>query len=402
MPSPSDVITPPATPTRTRFETRKARLLQAHAQLMAQPNRPEALSNGIYERYQHPILTAAHVPPQWKYDFNFETNPHCMERMGINAVLNAGAIFWQGKHYVVCRIEGMDRKSFFGIATSENGIDGWAFQDEPLQVPPLPEGPATNLYDMRLTAHEDGYLYGVFCAERHDANHPEDVSAAEAQCSIIRTQDMEHWERLPDLQTPSPQQRNCVLHPEFVDGQYAFYTRPMSGFLDASTKGGIGWGLCADITEPVITEETVIEERRYHTINELKNGQGPAPIKSAEGWIHLAHGVRNTAAGLRYVLYCFVTELDDPTRLKWRPGGYFIAPEGAERTGDVSNVTFCNGWIAREDGSVYIYYASSDTRMHVATTSVDRLLDYCKNTPPDALTTHGTVAQRIELIRRNG
>lgn len=319
--------------------------------------------------------------------------------MGINAVFNPGAIKWNGKYLLVARVEGADRKSFFAVAESETGVDGFRFWDEPLQLPETSE-PDVNVYDMRLTEHEDGWVYGVFCTERKDPNNA-DPSAAIAQAGIVRTRDLIAWERLPDLQTPSEQQRNVVLHPEFVDGRYAFYTRPQDSFIDTGSGGGIGWGLCNDIEKPVVTEERIIDRRLYHTVKEVKNGQGPPPIKTAEGWLHLAHGVRNTAAGLRYVLYLFVTALDEPDRVICEPAGYLIAPEGEERVGDVSNVVFGNGWIADDDGTVFVYYASSDTRCHVATTTIDTLLDYARHTPVDSLTTGGSVQQRLDLIRRN-
>jgi len=358
------------------------------------------IGNGIFERYQYPILTALHVPLHWKYDLNPETNPYFLIRMGVNAIFNAGAIKLNGKILLVVRMEGYDRKSFFAVAESKSGTDSFQFWDYPIDLPETDE-PDVNVYDMRLTRHEDGWIYGVFCTERKDTASPEDLSAAIAQCGIARTKDLKIWERLPDLKTPSPQQRNCVLHPEFVDGKYAFYTRPQDDFISTGSGGGIGWGLCDDITNAGIQRETIIGDRRYHTINELKNGQGPAPIKTDKGWLHLAHGVRNTAAGLRYVLYAFLTALDDPTRIIHRPGGYLMAPEGQERIGDVSNVLFSNGWVLREDGTLFIYYGSSDTRMHVATSSLDRILDYVIHTPEDPLYTGDSVRQRIGLIKKN-
>lgn len=382
------------------FHQRLFQLNSEYEHLITRKNRPLMIGNGIFERYQYPILTALHVPPHWKYDLNPETNPYFMVRMGINAVFNAGAIEMDGKILLVARVEGYDRKSFFGIAESRSGIDQFRFRELPVFLPEA-EDPAVNVYDMRLTRHEDGWIYGVFCTERKDPERPEDLSAAIAQCGIVRTRDMEKWERLPDLQSPSPQQRNCVLHPEFIDGQYAFYTRPQDDFIDTGSGGGIGWGLCEDITHPVIKKETIIEERRYHTVNELKSGLGPAPLKTEKGWLHLAHGVRNTAAGLRYVLYAFLTDLDDPTRLIARPAGYLLAPQGQERVGDVSNVVFSNGWVARDDGTLYIYYGSSDTRMHVATSTVDRLLNYVLHTPEDPLYTGKSLEQRMEMIQAN-
>ncbi|GAB4253035.1 MAG: 4-O-beta-D-mannosyl-D-glucose phosphorylase [Candidatus Methylacidiphilales bacterium] len=358
-------------------------------------------TNGVYERYLHPVLTAGHVPLEWRYDLNPATNPFLLERMGINAVMNAGAIKWQGKYLVVARVEGWDRKSFFALAESPNGLDHFTFWDEPILLDETND-PDTNVYDMRLTAHEDGWIYGLFCTERKDpAAPPGDLSSAVAQCGIVRTKDLKQWERLPDLKTRSAQQRNVVLHPEFVNGKYALYTRPQDGFIDAGKGGGIGWALCDTMERAETGEEIIIDARAYHTIKETKNGQGPAPIKTDKGWLHLAHGVRGCAAGLRYVLYLFVTDLNDPTRVIAAPGGYFLAPEGVERVGDVSNVTFSNGWIADDDGRVFIYYASSDTRLHVATSSIERLLDYAFNTPPDGLRSRVCVEQRLALIRKN-
>jgi len=365
------------------------------------PNAPTDAYNGIFRRYEHPILTADHVPIEWRYDLNPETNPHLMERLRVNAAFNAGAIKWDGRYLLMARVEGADRKSFFAVAESPNGVDRFRFWDRPVVLPET-DRPDTNVYDMRLTRHEDGWIYGVFCTERPppDAG-PNETTAAEAQCGIARTRDLKEWERLPDLKTPSPQQRNAVLYPEFVDGNYAFYTRPQDGFVSAGSGGGIGWGLVDDIAEPVIEEETIVDPRVYHTIKEKKNGLGPPPIETEEGWLHLAHGVRDTAAGLRYVLYLFVTDPDNPQEVIHRPGGYLLAPKEEERVGDVSNVLFNNGWITDDDGTVYIYYASSDTRMHVATSTVDRLLDYAKNTPPDAGRSAASVQQRIDLIERN-
>ena len=330
-----------------------------------------------------------------------KTNPFLMERMGINAALNAGAIEFGGKIVVCVRVEGWDRKSFFAMAESKTGIDGFRFWDEPCVIPET-DNPDTNIYDMRLVKHEDGWIYGLFCTERRDPKAKDgDQSSAVAQCGLVRTKDLKKWERLPDIRTPSAQQRNVVLHPEFVGGKYALYTRPQDGFIDTGSGGGIGWALCSSMENSRTGRESIIDRRVYHTINELKNGQGPAPIKTPEGWLHLAHGVRNTAAGLRYVLYLFLTGLKDPTKVLAKPGGYFIAPEGGERVGDVSNVVFSNGWVAKKDGSVLVYYASSDTRLHVATSSITRLLDYVKNTPPDGLRSAECVRQRIALIRRN-
>ncbi|CAM3234315.1 glycoside hydrolase family 130 protein [Rhodothermus bifroesti] len=385
----------------THFELRLRRLQAAYEALITRPNEPLPEDNGIVTRYRYPVLTAAHTPLFWRYDFNPETNPYLMERMGINAVFNPGAIKLGSRYLLVARVEGVDRKSFFAVAESPNGIDNFRFWDEPIALPET-ENPDVNVYDMRLTAHEDGWIYGVFCTERKDPSAPPtNTTAAVAQCGIARTKDLKTWERLPDLKTPSPQQRNCVLHPEFVQGKYAFYTRPQDDFIEAGSGGGIGWGLCEDITHPVIHEERIIDPRRYHTIKEAKNGLGPPPIKTPYGWLHLAHGVRHTAAGLRYVLYLFMTALDEPWRVIYAPGGYFMAPEGEERVGDVSNVLFCNGWILDDDGRVLIYYASSDTRCHVATSTLDRLLDYVMHTPPDGERSAACLQQRLNLIRRN-
>ena len=356
--------------------------------------------NGIYERWQHPVLTRAHVPPFWMYDPNPQTNPHMMQRLGVNAVFNSGAMLLDGKFTLVARVEGADRKSFFAVAQSDSGVDGFRFWDEPVILPDTcPE--ETNVYDMRLTQHEDGWIYGVFCSESKDTASA-DLSAAVAAAGIVRTRDLKTWERLPNLTTlRSPQQRNVCLHPEFVDGKYAFYTRPMDDFIETGSGGGIGFGLCGDITHAVIDEEKMTSIRKYHTITESKNGAGAVPIKTGRGWIHIAHGVRNTAAGLRYVIYAFATALDDPSRVIAEPGGFLIAPLGGERVGDVSNVVFTNGAIAAPDGKVYIYYASSDTRLHVATTDIDRLADYVFNTPPDARCSADCVRQRVDFIRKN-
>lgn len=356
--------------------------------------------NGIYDRYIYPVLTREHVPLTWQYDLNRESNPYFMERLGINAVMNSGAIYLNGEYYLVARIEGNDRKSFFGVARSNNGVDGFRFLDYPILFKDTyPE--ETNVYDMRLTQHEDGYIYGVFCSESKDRT-VNDLSAAVAAAGVVRTKDLRNWERLPNLTTlRSPQQRNVVLHPEFVDGKYAFYTRPMDDFIDTGSGGGIGFGLCDDITHAVIDEEKMTSLRKYHTITEAKNGAGAVPIKTERGWIHIAHGVRNTAAGLRYVIYAFATDLDDPSKVIAEPSGMLIGPREGERVGDVSNVVFTNGAIARENGDVYIYYASSDTRMHVATTTVERLIDYVFHTPSDPLRSVECVAQRCDLIRKN-
>lgn len=356
--------------------------------------------NGIYDRYVNPVLTREHIPLTWQYDLNPETNPYFMKRLGINAVMNSGAIELNGKYYLVARIEGDDRKSFFGVAESDNGIDGFRFWDYPILLPDTCKE-ETNVYDMRLTKHEDGYIYGVFCSESKDTT-VNDLSAAVAAAGIVRTKDLKTWERLPNLVTlNSPQQRNVVLHPEFVNGKYAFYTRPMDDFIETGSGGGIGFGLCDDITHAVIDEEKMTSLRKYHTITEAKNGAGAVPIKTEKGWIHIAHGVRNTAAGLRYVIYAFATDLNDPSRVIAEPSGLLIGPRGGERVGDVSNVVFTNGAIANEKGEVFIYYASSDTRMHVATTTVDKLIDYVFNTPKDPGRSVECVAQRCELIKKN-
>ena len=375
-------------------------LRQAHEALLARPNLPQTGGNGIYTKYQYPILTAEHTPLEWRYDFSEQDNPYLMQRIMMNAVLNAGAIKYQGKYTVVARVEGADRKSFFAVAQSDNGIDGWRFWDEPVTMPDGDNAPATNVYDMRLTRHEDGYIYGIFCVERHDETQPYNTSAATAAAGIARTRDLIHWERLKDLSSLC-QQRNVVLHPEFVDGKYALYTRPQDGFIDTGKGGGIGWTLVDDITHAEVRNERIIFSRNYHTIYEVKNGEGPAPIKTPQGWLHLAHGVRNTASGLRYVLYMYMTALDDPTRIIAKPGGWFLVPEGSEYVGDVMNVAFANGWIADEDGRVFIYYASADTRMHVATSTIDRLIDYCLHTPQDGLTTSASVETIKRLVHKN-
>lgn len=385
---------------KKEFNKKLNKLFERHEKLITKENKPIKEYNGIYQRYKRPILTAQHTPIYWRYDLSPISNPKLMERLGINAVLNSGAMEWKGKIILVVRVEGWDRKSFFAIAESENGIDNFKFWDYPVTMPET-EDPDTNVYDMRLTKHEDGWIYGVFCSERKDPDAaPGDLSSATAAAGIARTRDLVNWERLPDLKTKS-QQRNVVLHPEFVDGKYALYTRPQDGFIDAGSGGGIGWGLIDDITKAEIKEEVIIDPRIYHTIKEVKNGQGPHPIKTKYGWLHLAHGVRGCAAGLRYVLYMFMTDLKEPWKVTYAPGGYFMAPEGEERIGDVSNVLFTNGWVARPNGDVFIYYGSSDTRMHVATSTIDRLANYVMNTPPDALRSYASVQQRNELIKRN-
>ena len=370
-----------------------------HEALLQRKNQVVEGGNGIYEKYVYPILTAEHTPLEWKYDFNEQDNPFLMQRIMMNAVLNAGAIKLDGRYLLVCRVEGADRKSFFAVAESPNGIDQWRFWEEPITMPDT-EDPATNIYDMRVTQHEDGWIYGVFCAERHDPSQPGNLSAATATAGIARTKDLKTWERLPDLKTKS-QQRNVVLHPEFVDGKYALYTRPQDGFIDTGSGGGIGWALVDDMTHAEVKEEKIIYERKYHTITEVKNGEGPHPLKTEKGWLHLAHGVRGTADGLRYVLYMYMTALEDPTKVIAKPGGFFLVPEGNEYIGDVMNVAFANGWIKDEDGKVFIYYASADTRMHVATSTVDRLVDYCMNTPEDGLTTSASVETIKKLVAKN-
>lgn len=383
-----------------RYDNRLHILTKEYDELISRENEKILPGNGVFERYKYPILTADHPPLEWRYDFNPETNPYLMERFGINAVFNAGAIKFNGKYLIMARVEGHDRKSFFAIAESPNGIDNFRFWEYPVQLPDLyPE--ETNVYDMRLTKHEDGWIYGIFCSESKDPDAPAgDLTSAIAAAGIIRSRDLKNWERLPNLVSQS-QQRNVVLHPEFVDGKYALYTRPQDGFIDAGSGGGVSWALIDDITHAVVKKEIVIEQRHYHTIKEVKNGEGPHPIKTPEGWLHLAHGVRACAAGLRYVLYLYMTSLDDPSKVIAQPGGYFMAPVGEERTGDVSNVLFSNGWIADEDGTVYIYYASSDTRMHVATSTIERLIDYCRHTPEDRLRSTTSVKNIYDIIEAN-
>ncbi|HEX2848780.1 MAG TPA: glycosidase [Chitinophagaceae bacterium] len=386
---------------RTEFFNRLSELEKRHEELLSLPNEEITPGNGIFKRYKYPVLTAKHTPLFWRYDLNPQNNPHLMERFAINAVLNAGAIKWNDKYIVMARVEAADRKSFFAIAESPNGIDNFRFWDYPVNIPET-DIPDTNIYDIRLVQHQDGWIYGLFCTERRDSSAPEsDQSAAIAQCGIARTKDLVNWERLKDLKTPSPQQRNVVLHPEWVNGQYAFYTRPQDSFIEAGKGGGIGFGLSESMEEARVDHEIVIDKKIYHTVYELKNGAGPAPIKTKQGWLHLAHGVRNTAAGLRYVLYMFMTDLNDLTKVIYKPAGYFLAPEGEERIGDVSNVVFSNGWITDEDGTVFIYYASSDTRVHVAVSTIDKLLDYVMNTAPDGFTSAETVRTLTELIDKN-
>ena len=383
------------------FEKRRQALQQAYDALIERPNKQVTPGNGIYSRYEHPVLTAMHTPLTWRYDLREEHNPHLMERFGINGVFNAGAIMLNGKYLLIARVEGMDRKSFFAVAESDNGIDGFRFHERPVTMPETGE-PDTNIYDMRVVQHEDGWIYGIFCTERRDpAAAPDDQSAAIARCGLARTRNLVDWERLPDLKTPSPQQRNVVLHPAFVNGKYAFYTRPQDGFINTGSGGGIGFGLAGSMEAAEIKEETVIDGKVYHTISEAKNGLGPAPIKTEKGWLHLAHGVRNTAAGLRYVLYLFMTDLRDITRVIHKPAGYFMAPQGEERIGDVSNVLFSNGWIAAGDGTVFIYYAASDTRLHVATSTIEKLLDYVMNTGEDGLRSAASVARLNRIIDNN-
>lgn len=377
-------------------------LLEKQEQLLTRPNEiNSSFYNGVYDRYQYPVITRHHVPLHWRFDLDETTNPHFMERLGINATLNPGAIYFNGKYIMVIRTEGLDRKSIFALAESDNGIDGFRFTGKPLVWDDI-DVDETNQYDMRLVQHEDGWIYGIYCSERKDPEAPAfDTSSAVAQAGLVRTRDLTSWERLPNITTNSPQQRNVVLHPEFVDGKYAFYTRPQDGFISTGSGGGIAFGLCEDILNPVIHEETVIDERQYHTVYEVKNGQGPAPLKTDRGWIHIAHGVRNTAAGLRYVLYTFATDLNDPARMIAKPGGHFIAPYDDERVGDVSNVIFCNGAVVNEQEEVFIYYASSDTRCHVATTTLEKLVDYTFNTPADPYRSLDCASQRGQLIEQN-
>ena len=380
--------------------SRLEKLIAEHNLLLSRKNVKNPNTNGIYERFEFPVVTADHVPLEWRYDLDPATNPFLLERIGVNAAFNTGAIKFNGKYVLVVRVEGLDRKSFFAVAESDNGIDNFRFWEKPILMPET-EDPDTNVYDMRLTQHEDGWIYGVFCSERKDPNAaPGDLSSAVAAAAIVRTKDLLNWERLPDLVSKS-QQRNVVLHPEFVNGKYALYTRPQDGFIDAGSGGGIGWALIDDITNAKVESEVIINHRYYHTIKELKNGEGPHPIKTPQGWLHLAHGVRGCAAGLRYVLYLYMTSLEDPSKLIAEPAGYFMAPEGEERIGDVSNVLFSSGWIPDEDGTVFIYYASSDTRTHVAVSSVDRLVDYCLNTPADGYRSVTSVQSILDLIDKN-
>ncbi|AWG26847.1 glycosidase [Flavobacterium kingsejongi] len=389
--------------TNTIFEDRKSELIQEHQLLTHKKNDPVSTAgNGIYERYQNPVVTAAHAPLAWRFDFNAKTNPFLLERVAINAAFNAGALKWQDRYILCVRVEGVDRKSFFAIAESPNGVDNFNFWEKPCVIPQIPGEPDTNVYDMRLVQHEDGWIYGIFCTERKDPGAPKgDTSAAIANAGIVRTKDLVQWERLPDLISKTGQQRNVVLHPEFINGKYALYTRPQDGFIDVGNGGGIGLGYVESMENPVVLNETIIFGKIYHTIYELKNGLGPAPIKTDKGWLHMAHGVRNTAAGLRYTCYMFMTDLNDIAKVTHVPAGHFLAPENEERVGDVSNVLFCNGWIADTDGKVYIYYASSDTRMHVAVSSVDKLVDYVLNSPQDTFTSAGSVQTIIQLVDTN-
>lgn len=375
-------------------------LLKIYKETIDKPNKVSTkFYNGIYDRWENPVLTRDHIPVFWKYDMNPETNPYSMERLGVNAAFNSGAIYLDGKYYLVARVEGNDRKSFFAVAESDKPTEGFRFWDYPVVLPDTcPE--ETNVYDMRLTQHEDGWIYGVFCSESKDTSNP-DLSAANAAAGIVRTRDLKTWERMPNLKTKSPQQRNVLLHPEFVNGKYAFFTRPQDDFIDTGSGGGVGFALCDDITNPEIGDEIIVSKRRYHTITEAKNGSGAVPIKTSRGWIHIAHGVRNTAAGLRYVIYVFATDLEDPSKLIAEPSGVFIVPLGSERVGDVSNVVFTNGAVVNEKNEVYIYYASDDTRLHVASTTVDKLIDYTFNTPSDPLRSPDCVKQRCEFIRKN-
>jgi 4-O-beta-D-mannosyl-D-glucose phosphorylase len=374
-------------------------LVKSHTDFLQTPNEPTEKSNGIVQRYKNPVVTAQHAPLNWRYDFNAETNPLGLERIGINAAFNPGAMKWKGKYILAVRVEGVDRKSFFAIAESPNGVDNFRFWEKPVILPQTEE-PDTNVYDMRLTAHEDGWIYGIFCTERKDSS-TEDTTAAIANAGIVRTKDLLNWERLPNLISNSGQQRNVVLHPEFVNGKYALYTRPQDGFIEVGKGGGIGLGYIKDLKNPVLEDEKIINHKKYHTIYEMKNGLGPAPIKTEEGWLHLAHGVRNTAGGLRYTLYLFMTALEDISRVIYQPAGYLMAPNYEETVGDVPNVLFGNGWIAEDDGKVFVYYGSSDTRCHVAVSSVEKMLDYVKNTPQDGLTSAASVNAIIEQVNRN-
>jgi len=384
---------------REDFDRKVREKFEVYNSLIARPNIPVEPGNGIYTRYKYPAVTRDHVPPFWLYDLDYKKNPDLLLRLGINTTFNAGAIKLNGRYYMLVRTEGFDVKSFFSVIESPNGIDGWRFWDRPLLMP-VTDDPEMNVYDIRLTQHQDGWIYGLFCSERKDTSKPHDSSAALASCGIARTKDLLSWERLPDLQSSAAQQRNCVLHPEFVDGRYMIYTRPQSGFIDTGDSG-ISVGFTETMEQAGLGKEQIIDLRKYHTVKEVKNGQGPPPIKTEQGWLHLAHGVRRTAAGLRYTLYLFLSDLNEPWRIIRQPGGHFIEPLGEERIGDVSNVVFSNGWILDEDGTVYIYYASSDTRMHLVTTTLNLLLDYVLNTPEDAGNTHLCASQRDEMIIDN-
>jgi 4-O-beta-D-mannosyl-D-glucose phosphorylase len=393
------ILTPMTTST---YDQRLSAIRQQHRHVTERDNPIDPTwTHGAFDRLTHPILEAEHVPLHWRFDLNPQTNPHLIERLPINAVFNTGAIEHDGKVCVVLRVEGADRKSFFAVARSDNGITGWVFDDEPVTMPEVDGNPDTNVYDMRLVQHEDGKIYGLFCTERKDKTQPNDLSAAEAQCGLCITEDLKSWQRLPDLKTPSPQQRNVVLHPEFVDGKYLLYTRPQDSFIEAGSGGGIGYAFADTMNPCIVTEENILEPRAYHTIKESKNGLGPAPIKTDKGWLHLAHGVRGSATGLRYVCYLFMTDLDDPTRVTHSPGGFFIAPRAAEQTGDLWSVAFSNGWVCRGDSQVLIYYATNDTQTYVGISDIDRLVDYCINTPEDPLRSAACVQQRVELIRGN-
>ena len=382
-------------------EAKRTELLNEYEALITKRNEPTADYNGIYQRFVNPVLTDKHIPLNWKFDLNLQRNPLLIQRIGVNAVFNAGAMKWNGKYLLCARVEGWDRKSFFAIAESPNGIDNFRFWDKPILLPET-DDPDINVYDMRLTKHDDGYVYGIFCTERKDPNAPVgDTSSAVANAGVVRTNDLKTWERLPDLISNSGQQRNVVMFPHFINGKYALYTRPQDGFIEVGSGGGIGFGYITDMKNPVIEDEHIFSNKQYHTIYELKNGMGPAPIKTSRGWLNLAHGVRNTAAGLRYVLYMFLTDLEHPDKVIAQPGGYFLAPQNEERIGDVSNVAFSNGWIADEDGTVFIYYASSDTRMHVAVSTIDRLVDYCLNTHADGFRTGKSVENILALIKKN-
>ncbi len=384
--------------TREYFEARKKEVLENHRKVTERVNRKKASINGIFNRYEYPALMREDIPLNWRFDYSYERNPMFLERIRVNAVMNAGAIYIDGKYVLVARIEGNDRKSFFAVAESENGVDGFKFREKPIELPRISEE-ETNVYDMRLTQHEDGWIYGLFCSERKDTS-VDDTSSAVAKCGIVRTKDLNSWERLPDLVSPN-QQRNVTLHPEYVYGKYLLYTRPSDGFIDVGSGGGIGAALVETMEHAEIKEEKIIDPRIYHTIKEVKNGEGATPIKTKEGWLHIAHGVRNHATGLRYVLYCFMTSLEDPTKIIYEPGGYFVAPKGAERDGDVSGCIFSNGAIADEKGNLYVYYASSDTRLQVISTTIEKMVDYCKNTPADGYNTHASVEAICRLIEAN-